>query len=282
MPSPVRRAAIQATAVLLCTALAGCGDLPRPFAHSPDRPAAGLSRLVGGAGVAVLASGPAAQDHAVARDYAVALRALDVPADVAETPREGGYTLHPNDDGGWDLKGPGDRLLLVLPPGGDLATAAQRIAQAVEADALRPVTLRSAAAAAPVPTGNDSAAPPTASGPLPALRVAPVEGLEPARARVLAGAVEEALRRAGLEISPEAAWTVAGSFEAAPAAAGAPVPVRLVWRLIDPEGAESGAAQQVNAVPADMLERGFAPLALAIASGAAEGVAALAFQARQR
>ncbi|MGC2857272.1 hypothetical protein ACM64Y_17525 [Novispirillum sp. DQ9] len=264
------RAAAATVALLLgALGLGGCGDVPRPFAHDPDRPRAGLSRLTSGTGVAVLAAGPAAED------MALALRALDVPAGTAEAPREGGYTLVPVADArGWDLIGPGGRLLLVVPAGGDLAAAAHSIAQAVEDDALRPVTLRAVA-------GEEAPGQP-AGGPLPALRVGPIAGLEPARARVLAGAVEEALRRGGLTVSADAPWSVAGSFETAPAPPGQPVPVRLVWTLLDAQGAEHGAAQQVNAVPPDMLERGFAPLAAAIASGAAEGVVALAFEAARK
>lgn len=282
---PRHRTFAGAVALLFLGAgLSACGSLPRPFAHDPDRPAAGLSRLTSGTGVAVLSApageketaseDPAAEDPA-AETMAAALRALDVPADTAEAPREGGYTLTPNAEGGWDLSGPGGRLLLALAAETDLAINAQRVAQAVEADALRPVTLRAAAAV------GDSAGP-LADAPLPALRVAAVEGLDAGRGRVLAGAVEEALRRAGVKVAADAPWTVAGRFERAPAAPGQPVPVRLTWRLIDPQGQESGAAEQANAVPADMLENGFAPLAAAIASGAAEGVVALAFEARGR
>lgn len=249
--------------------LAACGDLPRPFAHDPDRPVSGLARLNSGTGVAVLTTpdGPSAR---VAGDLAAALRALDVPADAVEAPRDGGYVLRPGADGTWDLVSPGGALLLVLPATADIAEAGAAVAEAVERDALRPLALRMAAGAGP-------SAP--AVAPLPALRVAAeIDGLDPARGRVLAGAVEEALRRGGLEIDTAAPWRVTGRFETAPAADNQPVPVRLTWTLIDPEGTARGSAEQANAVPPDTLTRGFAALAAAIAPGAAEGVAALAHE----
>ncbi len=262
----------------LAYSLAACGDLPRPFAHDPDSPVGGLARLSSGTGVAVLAV-PDTSSARFAGDLAAALRALDIPADATEAPRDGGYVLRPGTDGTWDLFGPRGALLLVLPADADLAEMGAMVADAVERDAGRPLALRMAAG--PDLSGPASSGPASSAPAVPALRVvAGIEGLDPARGRILAGAVEEALRRGGLDIDSAAAWRVTGRFETASAPDGQPVPVRLTWTLVDPDGAARGSAEQANAVPPDTLTRGFAALAAAIAPGAAEGVAALAYEAR--
>lgn len=263
------RPALPVLTVTLVLALGACGDLPRPFAHNPDAPVKGLARLSSGTGVAVLAV-PGTPTAQAANDLAAALRALDIPADVTEAPRDGGYVLRPGADGTWYLISPGNALLLTLPAGTALADAGVKIADTVEQDAVLPLAQRTA-------TRPDSAMSPALA--LPALSVAAeVEGLDPARGRILAGAVEEALRRGGLEIADASPWRVTGRFETAPAPDGQPIPVRLTWTLVDPDGVARGSAEQINAVPPDTLTRGFAALAAAIAPGAAEGVAALTQQ----
>jgi hypothetical protein len=255
---------------LLALVLASCGDLPRPFAHDPDGPPGGLVRLTSGTGVAVLVP-PGSAPVFSADDMALALRAFDVPADAAAEPRLGGYVLQAAPDGSWELSSPAGLPLLVVAAESDLVEAGEAVAHAVEADATRPLSLRMAAGVDPLRPGV---------APLPALRVNPaIAGLDAGRARVLVGAVEEALRRAGLTVDAAAQWAVAGRLETAPAVGDA-VPVRFTWTLIGPDGADLGAAEQANAVPTDTLTRGFAALAAAVAPGAAEGIAALAHEAK--
>lgn len=258
-------------------ALSACGDLPRPFAHDPDRAASGLSRLSSGAGVAVLLPAEDEGPADAARAVSAALRALDVPAESVDAPREGAYTVQPGARGTWELYSPTGRLLHSVPPDAAPEDAARALAWAVENDAARPLPQR-LAEAQNADDGASNAAP--ANAPLPAVRVLLVEGVTPDRARMMTGAVEEALRRAGIEVSATADWTVAGRLETAPVPEGQPVPVRLTWTVLAPDGTSRGTAEQINAVPPQALADGFAALAAAASPGAAEGVAAILAEAR--
>lgn len=271
----VWRAAVCGLALAALTA--ACTPLPRPFAHGPDRPPSALVHLMSATGVTVLATTP--QDEAVAADMAKALRALDTPAEVAARPRPGSYVLARTDGGGWRLAAPDGSELSSLSGSAPVEEIAPALAHAVEADVALPLTARlrrgDSARAGSESTGSAA----YLDAPAPALprvvRVAAVEGLDDGRARLLRGALEEALRRQGITVVAEdAPFAVAGRLDQSPPHDGA-VPVRLTWTLMHDNGSEIGTAEQANAVPADILEHGFVMLAPLIAAGGAEGVSAL-------
>lgn len=271
MPRPAKRpnTANAIGAVVGCLILAAaCGPLPRPFAHDDDRPSAGLARLVSGAGVTIINPGDGEDPAAAA--LATALRDLDLPATTATSPREGAYTItRESDDGPWAVLAPDGTALLHLAATVPAEDAARGMVGAIEDHAAQPVIRRL--------TGGDST--PMPAAPPPAVHIATIDGLDDRRAQLLAGALEEALRRMGVTVDTEAPFFVAGHL-AAEDRPGNAVALRITWTVLHDDGTEIGNATQANTIPAAALDRGFAALATAIAPGGAEGILDLLRQAR--
>jgi chemotaxis response regulator CheB len=59
------------------------------------------------------------------------------------------------------------------------------------------------------------------------------------------------------------------------------VRLQVVWRLIGPDGQEIGSIKQANPVPAEVVNKQFPALAVAIAEGGADGLVALLSQLPQ-
>lgn len=151
-----------------------------------------------------------------------------------------------------------------------------------------PPSVASSSGGAPVP---GSPAPPTSAAPKAAPRTATmvaqvavpaVTGVDAASGRDLSTAMQSALSRYGVRLSPSADDTtlkVAGSVTVGPARAGKR-PVAISWQVLDRADELVGKVDQNNEVPAAMLDKGWAPLAKMVADAAADGIMDLLVRAR--
>lgn len=169
-----------------------------------------------------------------------------------------------------------------------LAQAISGLTLALETDMEAPLTKRMAApAAAPLPTRMaapatsaeiEASLPPIES--LPPVALGAIEGFGESRDRILAGALNRQLARIGVKVDPSAGMTV--QAEIAKEVYGDSIRLQIVWRLIGPDGQEIGTIKQANPVPAELIEKQFPALAVAIAEGGADGLVALLAQIQHR
>jgi len=111
----------------------------------------------------------------------------------------------------------------------------------------------------------------------PTLAILPIESAPGDGATSLARAVDLALRAERIQIvdSREARLIVTPRIEVAPAP-NQSEDVRLVWIVSTTEGLEIGRVDQENRIPAGQLDGRWGAVAVAIADGAAQGIADLA------
>ncbi|OJY70264.1 MAG: hypothetical protein BGP12_21135 [Rhodospirillales bacterium 70-18] len=263
--------------------LAGCGDLPRPFAGNPGATAVRLSQPPP-ARLAVEAPGGALlTDKAAATlttAVALALAAREVPA-VADPPRKGDWRLVIGATAQDGTVVPG---FTVLDPQG--ATKGSTEAAPVDAAIWSrgdPVDLarignQAAGPIATLLTGIEAArreSDPTSLVNRP-IRVAvkPVTGAPGDGDAALARQMRLELPKLGLVVQDQPAgadFTVAGQVIATPAA-GHQVHVEIRWGVIDASGHDLGRVVQLNEVPAGTLNGFWADIAVVVAQEAAGGV----------
>jgi hypothetical protein len=111
---------------------------------------------------------------------------------------------------------------------------------------------------------------------LPPVALGAIEGFGESRDRILSGALKRQLTRIGVKVEPSAEMTVLA--EIAKEVYGDSIRLQIVWRLVGPNGQELGNIKQANPVPAELIEKQFPALAVAIAEGGADGLVALLAQ----
>jgi hypothetical protein len=298
-------------------AVVACGDLPKPFQHDSARAlSAPLVRLSTANQVEVWPplAGTVALPDDLRQDWAEQIAAMlrdkQVPAVVAALPavsEEGPPPAPPSYAmAGQVVDSNPDqvvlRLTLFAPEGKALSERPVRLENngsidpqslkqalntltlALEADMEAPLTKRMAApAAAPLP--SRMAAPTTSDEieatlppieTLPPVALGAIEGFGESRDRILSGALKRQLTRIGVKVEPSAEMTVLA--EIAKEVYGDSIRLQIVWRLVGPNGQELGNIKQANPVPAELIEKQFPALAVAIAEGGADGLVALLAQ----
>lgn len=277
------RAVIAMGLAVLLTALTGCGDMPRPFAHDNDD-SSPLARLTTAAGVTVVppADAPPAVAQAAAEALAAAFTAADLPAQArpeAEAAALGGYVVRASLNGEsvvWELLSPEGRTLRLLRqdrPDRLTPETARTLAEAaapelrgtIDRDAEAPLVARMAAPAPPPLPDQDTR---------PQVAIARIDGLPEGRARILRAALASQLTARGIEVVEEAPLKIAGHLQLGEETAEGR-PLTVVWTVFHADGRTAGSADQANTVPTALWAERFPAFAGAIAQGAAEGVASV-------
>lgn len=230
-------------------AVAGCGNLPRPFApESKTVSPVDFPPPADGAGVVVDgARCPLSADALVA-----ALRQREVPATAGPGNRGSMRLVCEGGAAGryWLLTGAGNTRLGEIPhdsPDG----VARRLLALIGRDA-------------PPPSDTDR----------PALVVGPVVGAPGDGATALTRAMALALKGRGAALAREpddTALLVMGSVVVTDRDPGSQF-VEVIWELLSPDGVRLGVVSQENTVDAGALDGPWGPIAPVIASAAAEGV----------
>ena len=252
--------------------LASCGELPRPFQPDVKSPAKGLLRPIDSAGVVVqpVAGIPDAAARQAAEKIAEALRRKDVPASTrGSNPASlilASEVITTGD--------PALRLILREPGGTLIGQHTARFAPTARSpddDAAWTELARESATALAAQLQPRAA---VLAPPPPSIFIGQVNGAPGDGGRALSRALDYALRRAGaklVEASEPDSVVVLGEVTISPKGAQMRgVDVR--WIVLAPDGNELGQIRQENDVPAQMLERAWAEMAVAVAEGAAEGI----------
>lgn len=270
--------------VLLLALLAGCGDLPRPFAGNPGINGAQLLRPPP-ARLAVPVPkraylGPAAAGQ-LAQDLVALLVEREVPA-VAAPPRDGDWVLeitgYPR-DGQFVLS-----YTVFDPVGQERGTAdGPPIPLAGWTAAPSPEILRGAAFAATPGVANvlsrieadRKRSDPTSLFNRPArVFVAPVVGAPGDGNTSLFTQMKRELAKLGVatqDAAKEADFTVRGLVAVTPTA-GNQERVEITWVVTDATGRERGKVAQLNEIPAGTLKGLWVDVAVVVAQEAAPGV----------
>lgn len=263
--------------------LAGCGDLPRPFAGAPGATAKRLSQPPP-ARLAIPVPSDALLPDAASANLAIAvtdaLVATEVPA-VADDARRGDWRLvvaAELRDGRvvptFEVRNPKNEPMGVAQ--GQPVTAAQW-------SAADPVTLKAVATqAAPgigalldrIEAAREESDPKSLRNRPAQVFVADVTGAPGDGNLSLTRQMQAQLPAFGEHVEPqrpEADFVVAGQVATAPGAGGT-LRIELQWVVTDSKGAERGRIVQINEVPPASVSGHWADIAVAVAQEAAGGV----------
>jgi hypothetical protein len=263
--------------------LAGCGDLPRPFAGNPGATARMLaqpppSRLAVRAPTGAMLGDRDAVAFAAA--VAHALQDAEVPA-ITDPPRRGDWQLQISAE---LRQGRVIPSYAVLDPEGAERGQAEGIGidPAAWADAGTPTVAAAALVAAPriaamlarIEAERRRSDPASLANRPPRVFLRPVAGAPGDGNISLARQMRLELAKSGhvLQDSAEGAdYTVAGDVLVVPAA-GKLERVEIQWRVTDARGEERGKVVQLNEIPAGSLRGFWADIAVVVAQEAAGGV----------
>lgn len=292
-------------AVLL---LAACEPLPHPFAGNVPRPGSRLMALPDTVSLSVAPVGgtPRATAQKLAAAVAAALRRREVPASahtasiesdelsgrIEELPFSGGSGMAIL--ARWRLANArgrviGERSARVAAPAKDwqrgAKTAVARLASA-SADAIARLFLGKAATASlatlPAPKIASSSAASTPEKPAPRagaarlrLFVRPLEGAPGDGGAALAKAIGFFLREKKIAVvsgtREKRDFVLEGRVAVGEEEAGIE-PIKILWRVLRPDGKEIGTVAQQNAVPARLIAGSWGNLAYIIADAAQGGI----------
>ena len=273
------RAISLALGVILCAALAACGDLPRPFQPADKSTQAWLGPgdiAWGSISVPPIAGLPDQQSAALVDEVVEALQLRDIPAS-AQAGGRGSIVLA----GQISVAAGKLRWSLITPDG---ATALRFDESRLHASSmatatadLEAIAARAAGRVAAVlkpPAAEDPGRPPPAPVVIETVRGAPGDG-----GLALARAMRHSLARSGVAIAdaPEdGILTIQGWVSVArddPATDSAAV--TIAWDVLHPDGSRLGTVTQSNRVDADRLMGTWGVLPRLIARAGAPGIAQL-------
>lgn len=273
--------------MLLTLVVSACGDLPKPFDHAQQGTPVDhdLLSLPDGPGILVMPvedAPDAVSDRLVAAMVAGFARA-NVPASARDSNRSS-YFLESRVV--WATMRPGHTkiLLLWLLRGHDGTVVGrhlqQEVTRAQEWETASPILFAAIAANAVPPLArlvqDEDQEMATLVSDL-KVAVASVDGAPGDGNSTLARAVAFLLEQAGMTVIPDfdnADAIVLGAVDVGPPRDGTQSIV-VDWSVIDTVGAEIGAINQANNVPAGALDGPWGEIAFAIATGAAEGIVSL-------
>ena len=279
-PGAVRRA----LGIILCLALAACGDLPRPFQPTDKSTEAwsGPGDLAWGSILVPPVTGlPAERSRALVEEVVAALTVRDVPASTHASGRGSivlaGHVSAVTRKLRWTLVTPeGETALRFEEPEVD-ASSIGGAAPDLAAVAARAATRVAAALKPPERTDRDR--PPRVPVVLAAVHGAPGDG-----GIALARAMRRALARNGVVVAdaPGAgSLAIRGRVSVSPdGAAGDSATVAIAWDVLLPDGRRLGTVTQSNRVGADRLSGAWGVLPRAIARAGAPGIAELLGRAK--
>jgi hypothetical protein len=253
--------------LLIAIALAGCGELPRPFQPEFKSESNPLLMPVDRAGVVVTPVAGLPDSESFAEQLAEGLRQEGI---VAMTGRGNASSIHLTGQaspaaGGWNVY-----LALDGAKGESLgALAWQLAARPAASDA---VALAKAVVLVLHPDG------PVPLAPKPSVTVGDVTGVPGEGGRALARALEFNLKRADVKLAEtpaQATHIINASVTIAPAKGMAPNDTRNVdvrWIVLRADRQEVGQVRQTNDVPVRQIDRNWAEIAYAVADAAVEGL----------
>ncbi len=279
--------------LFLAPLIAGCGTVPRPFAHTELAPPGRLVGLPGGSGIQVrpLAGVPEKLATALAEAFALHLRKANIPATTASTFSAGHVLsgrLEPLEDAPaeaplahlvWTLRQADGKLIgsfdqLVRGDAKGWAEVDPKLIDLIAGDmGSRIVGLLQDQPRQPAPPPAQVFFLKPIAWPRGAGEVSVDRGI------VLRNALGHALRRAGGLIAAEekqAMAVIEGSVTIGPERDGARL-VSILWRVRHPRGSpggggEIGKIRQANRVGVTRLNKEWGDLAVAAAGGAAAGI----------
>jgi len=269
-------------ALLLCAALAACGDLPEPFLGNPGATA---RRLAVPTPLLVVAPGtdtllPDAANQALAKELAEQLQAIEVPA-IARIPQDTEWRLITTAS---ERNGAVTPTFTILNPAGKTEARVQGEAVPVKDWAMAPpaLTSRVAAGAAPrisavladIRLTRDKADPNSLYNRPAKVMVADVTGAPADGNQSLTRLMRARLAMLGpvvLTTRTGADFIVTGTVIIAK------LPqrkerVEVQWVIMTPSGDERGKVFQLNEVPAGSLDKSWSEVAPLVAAEAASGV----------
>lgn len=303
----MRAFAVRLLSFLGIALLGACGALPRPFGPDSNTPPSDLTTptgIVGGVQVAPIGGTAAPMGRLLAQTVVSNLARYNVPAAVGDG-AAARYFLKGHADLNRDHPGlPYVAIIdwtVVDRASGEIGRYRQgigggrwewengdpRIIAAVGRDAAQPLArlvMRGPVVAVDHGPALDRPATAVAAarGSLPALEaplppaiwVDAVTGAPGDGGEALAQAMRGALFHRGMRLAKnrETARYLIGATVALGAAKDGREPVRIVWLVQDPKGAELGRATQVNAVPAGSLNARWGPIAALAADAAVPGI----------
>ena len=268
--------------LLALLALAGCGDLPRPFQGYSGRTALRLSQPPPARLAVVPATGallPAAAGNAFAADVVDALVAQEVPA-VAADPHRGDWSLVVAAELHQGQVTPA--FTVVDPKGVEKGTAEGHPVPAVLWAAAAPATLQQAAvSAAPgisslltkIEAEREQSDPNSLLNRPAKVAVRDVRGAPGDGDSALTREMRRELPKLGETVfdGPNPDFTVAGEVRAVPLGEGQ-IRVEVQWVVTDIRGTERGRIVQLNEVPGDAVSGIWGEVAQVVAREAAGGV----------
>ncbi|MDP6173726.1 MAG: hypothetical protein QGF09_06125, partial [Rhodospirillales bacterium] len=277
---------LTATACLLL--LAGCGSVPRPFAHTQLAPPGPLADLVDGAGIQVrpLDGVPEKLANSLAEAFALSLRKSNIPATTASG-FKAGYVLSGVVQAREDPPPGAPLAQLVWTLRDQAGKSIGSFEQTVKGDAKgwaevdpKLIDVIAGGLTRPVAALIQDQRQPPARKPVRRLFIRPVilgspAGVaSPEQAIQLGNALRHAIGRAGLlvaETESSAGAVIEGSLQMGPETKGARR-VSILWRALLPGGGEMGKIRQANRVAVEKIEREWGTIALAAAGGAVVGI----------
>ena len=274
-----RAAAPCALVVILCAALAACGDLPRPFQPAEKNLQAWSAPgdiAWGSILVPPIAGLPAPQSAALADEVVHALQVRDVPASTRVGGRGSillaGQVSAVTRKLRWTLVTPyGETALRFEEP---LLDAARLDETAPDLTAIAVRAARRITAALETPATDDVPARPAVSVVLEGVHGAPGNG-----GIALARAMRHSLGRMGIAVHDDPSRKsrqIVGRVSVVrddPATDDAAV--TIAWDLLQPDGTRLGTVSQSNRVSAEQLTGAWGALAPIVASAGAPGIAQL-------
>jgi hypothetical protein len=270
---------VRAAGLLLGLALAGCMDIPHPFADTQLPPDAPILQVADTVGILVEPVAHAPADASLAQAMAKALQDREVPADTRAANRQ---SYHLTGDAGATRVAGGTASVeiawtLTNAKGDKVGADVQHISLAAAdwtggtADSLAPL----AKAEAPRIAAMIQEAPPVERNPGRQVFIRPTEGAPGDGRTALPRSLGFLLTRAGIKVTPDSqtvdAVVIAPTVDVDAAGSGKQH-VHIVWHIFRPDGTEAGQVSQENDIPNGSLDGTWGDIGMAVATAGVDQI----------